>query len=238
MNKFWFTAVLLICICACDVNPAERNNAGNTLYDQGQYAGAIAAYQLAQVALPDNPEAYYNAASAYAQKGELKKAIDALRQALKTTDPDLGARAYYNLGNIYFQMYRFDDAVEAYQQALLLNPNDEDARYNLELAIKRLVVPSPTPISPTDQPTDEGNGGVTPTSELSSQPSAVASATFDSSASQYDSLTPTPNGNNLPATISVDDAEGILDAVQQAQQSLSNQSLLVTPSTLNSGKDW
>jgi tetratricopeptide (TPR) repeat protein len=237
VSKFWVLVMALVFICGCDVNPAERNNAGNTLYEQGQYDSALAAYQAAQVVSPDSPEAYYNAASAYGQKGEYDKAIAALQQALKTTDVELKTRAYFNLGNIYFQMQRFDDAVESYQQALIFNPNDDDARHNLELAIKRLVVPTPTPVSPSDQPTDEGNDGITPTSELPNQPSATTSATAAVTA-HPDSLTPIPDSSELSATISVDDAQGILDAVQQAQQSLPNPLLPGTPSAVNSGKDW
>jgi tetratricopeptide (TPR) repeat protein len=230
--------LLLFCACGCDVNPAERNNAGNALYNQGQYDSAIAAYQAAQVAAPDNSEAYYNAACAYAQQGDYDKAISALQQALITTNADLKTRSYYNLGNIYFQMGRFDSAVDAYQKALLLNPTDEDARHNLELAIKRLVLPSPTAISPTSQPTHDGNNAATPTSELSGQLTSVASSTPDISMSQPENLTSTPFFNGLPVTISVKDAESILDAVQQAQQALPTQSLSGTPSASNAGKDW
>ena len=238
MNKCCSIAILVICLSACGVNPAERNNAGNTLSEQGQYESAIAAYQAAQVASSDSPEAYYNAASAYSQAGEYDKAIAALQQALKTTDGDLKTRAYFNLGNVYFQLQQFDGAVEAYQQVLLINPSDDDARHNLELAIKRLVVPSPTPISPTDQPTEEGGIGATPTPEAPNQPTAVASSTADVSNSQPNGLTSTPATNNLPATISVDDAESILDAVQQAEQPLPNQTAQAAPPPANSGKDW
>jgi len=238
VNKFYSIVVVLVIVSACDVNPSERNNAGNALYAQGQYEGALAAYQAAQVALPDSPEAYYNAASAYSQNGELDKAIEALHQALKTPNSDFKAHAYYNLGNIYFQMLRFDDAVTAYQQALLLNPTDEDARHNLELAIRRLIVPSPTPISPTEQPTDLGENDATPTSELSPQSSGIATVTPDTSTSQPDTLSSTPAASDLTPTISIDDAEGILDAVQQSQQLLPNQSLSSTLSAANSNKDW
>ncbi len=238
MNKFWTVAILLGCISACDVNSAERNNAGNTLSDQGQYDSALAAYQSAQVASPDSPEAYYNAASAYSYEGDFDKAINALQLALKTTDVDLRTRAFYNLGNIYFGMNRFDDAVEAYRQVLLLDSNDNDARHNLELALKRLIIPSPTPVFPTEQSTDDGSGGSTPTSELADQSTNAASATAVISTSKSDNLSPTPIANNLPATFTIDDAQGILDAVQQAQQPLPNHTLSGTPPSENSGKDW
>nr|MBA3870010.1 VWA domain-containing protein [Anaerolineae bacterium] len=113
LTKICLFLFILACSCGCSVNPAERNDAGNTLYSQAQYDSAIDAYQAAQVASPDRPEAYYNAASAYSQNGEFDKAIDALHQALKTTDAGLRTQAYYNLGNVYFQMDRFDDAVDA-----------------------------------------------------------------------------------------------------------------------------
>lgn len=55
-------------------------------------------------------------------------------------------------------MSNFDEAVRAYQQALLLNPNDPDARYNLELALRQIV---PREVAPEATPV--GNEGSTPT---------------------------------------------------------------------------
>ncbi len=55
------------------------------------------------------------------------------------TDPRLRAMAMYNLGNFYLRSGRLKEAIDAYEKALLANPEMESARYNLELALKRLT---------------------------------------------------------------------------------------------------
>ncbi|UCH62444.1 MAG: tetratricopeptide repeat protein [Fidelibacterota bacterium] len=45
---------------------------------------------------------------------------------------------YYNLGNAYYRAGHVAGAVWAYEKALILNPNDDDARYNLALANLRV----------------------------------------------------------------------------------------------------
>jgi len=52
--------------------------------------------------------------------------------AARTTDTKLRERAYYNLGNCAYRMGKPDEAVTWYQKAIELDPNDEDARYNIE----------------------------------------------------------------------------------------------------------
>jgi tetratricopeptide (TPR) repeat protein len=217
-------------LSACGVNSAERNDTGINLYDQGDYPSAINAYQAAQVASPDQAVPYLNAASAYAESGEFDKAIAALQQALKTASDDLAEQIYYNLGNVYFEMRQFEDAITAYQQALLRNPSDSDARYNLELALKQIFAITPTHQSQDSTPTADGSGGQpTPTPQL--QFNSASPTPQENSANQSDALTPT-----LSITLSVEDAENLLDAIQQNQQTL--QQVQATPSTDDSGKDW
>lgn len=236
MNSRLMIVLVLLVSCGCAVNPAERNNAGNSLYNQSDYSAAIKAYQAAQVAAPDNPEAYYNAASAYSRAGEYEKAIEALNQALRTTDPDLMVRAQYNLGNIYFEMRRFDGAVIAYQQVLLLRPGDEDARHNLELAMNQIVA-TPSPMASSEPATeDSANGGTTPTNVPETGQSATPIA--NDSGSQPTSVSPSPQGSDIPPTFSAEDAQRILDAIQQSQPLFPNQAITGTPSLPNSGKDW
>ena len=52
---FCFLAALIFSL---RLNPAERNNTGNTLFEQQQYDLSLRAYQVAQVNAPDQPVAW------------------------------------------------------------------------------------------------------------------------------------------------------------------------------------
>src|SRR5690606_10154274 len=47
-------------------------------------------------------------------------------------------KAYYNLGKTYLDERKFDDAEYHFKEALKLNPNDENARTNYNLAKKEI----------------------------------------------------------------------------------------------------
>jgi Ca-activated chloride channel family protein len=237
-------------LVACGVNAAERNNAGNSLYSQADYDGALQAYQLAQVAAPSLPEPYYNAASALAQIGKLEAAIDALEQAFKTANEELTAQAYYNLGNVYFEMGDYDDAAVAYRETLVRRPDDQDARYNYELALSRILPLTPTALEQQVEPslgetdpsvTPTGNPGAldgpTPTPPPQEGPPDPNETPVEGGEPGGDvrsaTITPQPEG---PMTI--EDAQRLLDSVQEDQQTL--QEFLhdvATPST-PSAEDW
>ena len=215
-------AVVLLALAGCEVNPAERNNAGNSLYQQGNDRAAIHAYQLAQVNGPDSPQAYYNAASALSRSGQMQDAINALQQALKTADDELAAQAYYNLGNVYFEMALYADAVAAYRETLLRRPDDEQARYNYELALSRLLTMTPSPEpeqeDPTPEPTPTGDTGgeqetpPTPTPDAEGTDEAEGDIENDDS---DDPVTVTPDADGQ---LTLEDVERQLDAVQENQR--------------------
>lgn len=223
----------LFILAGCAANYDERNHAGNALYEQGNYRDAASAYQAAQVDAPDQPEPYYNAGNALAQAGEIDRALAALNQALRTADDSLAEQAYYNLGNVYFGMSRYEEAIQAYQQALLRNPDDAEARYNLELALKRVQPLTATPPASDAQnqttPTPQPGAGASPTPSPQGQDgTAQATATGGQATGM-----PTPAPEQ---TMSADEAARRLDALQQQQQTLS-QALSPAPAT-PSGKDW
>lgn len=247
-----FGAVLML-LAVLPTQSAERNNAGNDLYGQGEYEAAMRAYEAAQVNAPDAPQAYYNAASALATTGRLRDAASALEQALKTADEGLISAAYFNLGSVYYQMARYNEAVEAFKQVLLRNPDDEAARYNYELALlRRIPTPTPTPQeqninpeedesdpSPTPSPNPAGQDGptATPTPPQDSPPDMQATpqegneGVLDSN----DSSTPTPSAGG---PLSIEDVERRLDAIQENQQTLREfLQRAATPNRSNE-KDW
>lgn len=217
----------LLAAAACDVDPVERNNAGNTLYAQGSYGQALEAYQAAMVANPDRPEAYYNAASALARSGRQQAAIEALRQALRTADAPVIQAAYYNLGNVYFEAARYDEAAAAYRQALRLDPRDGDARFNYELALLRQASATPppedaeqatpTPTADPEQPPEAG----TPTPTAGSNPDDAQTPT-----AQAGAQTPPPgaageaNAETQGGGLTMEEAARSLDAVLQSQRTL------------------
>jgi Ca-activated chloride channel homolog len=220
---------VLVILSGCAVSPAERNDAGIALYNRGEYASALQAYQAAQVASPDQAEPYLNAASAYMQSGEMDKALAALHQALKTADVNLAAQVYYDLGNVYFEMRRFGDAVRAYEQALLLNPDDDDARHNLELALRQIIELSPTPgTESSTPPSDQGAGGETIPTPQPGTPSPPPNSQQDNASSDE---SPT-----LENTLTVEEAETLLDGIRRDQHIL--QEYLTTPAAHTSDKDW
>lgn len=218
----------------CAVNPAERIGEGNSQFNQADYDAALLAYQAAQVALPDDPVGYFNAAGAYARLGDIENALQAYQQALKTGDVDLSIQAYFNMGNLFFEAERYSEAVQAYQQVLLRRSDDEDARHNLELALKALTDFPPTPTAPTETSIPENILETqTPIVELLN----TATATPENANLARDNATPSRDTTSLPPTYSLEDAESLLDAIQQSQQTFS---LMITGTSAqsSSGKDW
>ena len=242
-------AMLMVLVVAC-ASVAERNNGGNRHHDRGNFRQAITVYQGIMVANPDDPVAYYNMASSLAGLEIFERAVEALEQAIALADDDLIVDAYYNLGNVFFEQGLYLEAVNAYQQALLIDPNDDDARYNLELALQRYIPPSPTAIEqqtnpelgqsdPETTPTNEPGGfdGPTPTPppmESSPDPSQTPD-TGDQSDFGIEAGTPIPDDDG---SMTIEQAEAILDVVQQDQETLNQFLEDETTSGEPADRDW
>ena len=66
-----------------------------------------------------------------------EKALESFQKSLGTEDNQLEEKTYYNIGNTYFQQNNLVESINAYKKALDIDPNDKDAKYNLELALKQ-----------------------------------------------------------------------------------------------------
>lgn len=71
------------------------------------------------------------------QKGEYKTAIQSYESVLETRieAPEI----YFNLANAYYKTGQIAPSILNYERALLLSPEDQDIKYNLELAQKHVV---------------------------------------------------------------------------------------------------
>lgn len=102
-----------------------------------------------------NPKEMFNRGVSQYEKKDFKAAAEDFEAARgMTSDPALQARSAYNAGNALFRQSQFDEAVEKFKQALRLNPNDPDAKHNLEFAQRAQKAAQK---SQSDKKSDENN---------------------------------------------------------------------------------
>ncbi|MFD3166065.1 tetratricopeptide repeat protein [Herpetosiphon sp. NSE202] len=131
------TGLLLVALTGCGApSAADMNAEGNALYEQGVYGQALNQYKEAALMAPDRPEPHVNLGNTRYQMGDYLGAVEAPNAALQTADPATQAIIYYNQGNAHFRLEELDEAIDAYKKTLRINPDDLDAKYNLELAQK------------------------------------------------------------------------------------------------------
>lgn len=139
--------LLAIAIGACRAEDPvrSRNQEANDLYAAGQFESALEVYQELLAQRPDLPEIAYNAGNSLHRLGRFDRAVEETRRALPPTTIELGAATYYALGNHFLAQNDLLNAFEAYKSALLLDPDDGDAKYNLELVLLRMNQPDQQP---------------------------------------------------------------------------------------------
>ena len=131
-----FASALLMTACSA---PAEKlNQEGNQSFAEQAYLEALDLYQSAQVESPELAEPYFNAANTFYRQGDYPAALEQMQMALQYVDEEsLAESSLFNLGNTLYNSQDLNQAVEAFTQALLLDPEDQDAKYNLELALQK-----------------------------------------------------------------------------------------------------
>lgn len=106
---------------------------GNRLTRSGRYQDAAAAY------LSVRPAGFgavlsYDLANVYARLGEAEAAQALYAEVRAAGDSGLTEAAFYNEGVLLYEKGRYAEAYRAFRSALALQPRDEEARRNLELA--------------------------------------------------------------------------------------------------------
>jgi Ca-activated chloride channel family protein len=106
--------------------------AGNALYSEGKYDEALKQYKAAQVESPTDERIMFNLGNAQYKLGWHDEALSEHLMSAQSVDPKIRAQSHYNSGNALYRMGRLEDAVEQYLKALEIDPDDEDAKFNLE----------------------------------------------------------------------------------------------------------
>lgn len=68
------------------------------------------------------------------QLGDIPNAAKSFEEALQSKNTDVQDRAYYNLGNSLYSQQKMEESIAYFRKALELNPDDDDTKFNYELA--------------------------------------------------------------------------------------------------------
>jgi tetratricopeptide (TPR) repeat protein len=140
-------SILFFSVGAIELSAQENDNAiqkANDLYKQQQYQQAEAAYDEVLEKESSNRTAKYNRSLALYKQGKPGEAIKALDDlAFKTDDKELKSKAYYNKGAILSGQKKLEESIEAYKNALRQDPDDKEARENLQKALLELKKKDP-----------------------------------------------------------------------------------------------
>ncbi len=112
---------------------------GNDYYRSSQFDLAEAQYKAAIAADAANITARHNLANALYKQKKYDEAAKVLQGIQKdAADKGQQSTAYYNEGVIYSRQKDFEASIEAYKGALRRTPDDQQARENLQKALREL----------------------------------------------------------------------------------------------------
>lgn len=140
MNKKIVTALVLFFFLNNSLSAQNVSNEifkGNEAYKKNNYDAAENSYRGALKMADNNSIASYNLGNTLFRKGAADAAVEAYDNTIKNSDDNsTKEKAYYNQGVTFQKAKKLPDCINAYENALMLNPMDEDARQNLQRALK------------------------------------------------------------------------------------------------------
>ncbi len=215
-----------------------RVRKGDRLYREGKHSEAAEVYQDVYLQRPDDAVAGYNLGTAQYKANDHESAAATLKGAAGSADTTLSAKAFYNLGNAQYRLGRWQEAAEAYRRSLLYDPDDPDAKHNLELVLHKMQEarqqdskPSPQDqeqISPEEQQRDEGRQA-----QKNQEEQPAPEQTGEDSLPQ-----PTPQPARRD-TMSRQDAERLLEAIaEEEMEALKEAQNVPRVQEQPAGADW
>lgn len=127
-------------------SPYKVVERGNELYEAGEFDAAGQLYTTASETLPEAAEIFYNQGNVLYKQRRFVQALAHYTNALQTVEGDLESRVKYNLGNVEYRraliamstaqdaILLLRSAITYYRDSLAVDPDQDNARYNLELA--------------------------------------------------------------------------------------------------------
>lgn len=244
IGRLWLPLAVAALVAAA---PAEvraqagraETREGNRLYEEGRFAEAHEKYLEALLADPDSPIIRFNDGNALYRGEDYESALESFRAAVEGGDPELAAAAWYNLGNTLYRQGALPESLETFKQALRADPADPDAKHNLERVLQEMQEQQEQ--QQGDGENDEENedeseqqpqGG-----EQNQDPQNQPNPEPDPERDSEESESPPQEGTPPPGEMTREEAERLLDAIQEDQDEVNRQPRTPTRGT-RPRRDW
>ena len=223
-------AATLLLMAACgpsDPLAEEVDNANQVfLHDP---AGAVTRYRDLQARRPSSPEIAIDLGNALAKLSDHDRALVEYGRGIDQAKGTTRAIGFYDRATSLFRLGRVVEARAAYVEALRIDPNDRDAKFNIEVIDKILELIRPQVPNPTSPP---AQGSASPGQQLPGGSGATGPA---GSAAPGASPPPGATGPTGPQgqpesvqnaltdfrrDLSIEDALKLLDALRGEQRGL------------------
>jgi|SRR6056297_745145 len=236
MNKFILLIVGFLFV-ASSLNDARK---ANEAFKNGDYELAVQLYRQAIDQNPDNSRLYFNLGNALAEAGYTDEAMEVYNQFRNMTEEsNQQALADYNRGKLLSEQENFDEALSHFREALRKNPNDEDARFNYELA-QRMKQQQEQQKQDQQQDSQSDQDDSEDEQEQSDDQNQNEDQQQDPNQQPQNQDQP-QNQEQLPepSNMSQEEAENILDALEQIERELlENREKEANVSRQQNDKDW
>jgi tetratricopeptide (TPR) repeat protein len=206
---------------------------GNKVYEKGKYNDAEVSYKRALEKNPKSHAAQFDLGDALYKQ---QRYDEAMRQfgvaATASKEADHKAASYYNIGNSLFQSNKLPESIEAYKRALAMNPNDEDTRYNLQLALDRMKQQQQNKNKQKDKK-DQQNQNQNQ-DQKQQQPQQQQNQQQQNQQAKQDQTRQTQMKNQMPK----DEADRILEALRNSEKQVQKDLHKRPAAKVRVEKDW
>ena len=219
----WVCLLLVLPLYAQDERKAIRE--GVKAYEEGRYADAEVEFRKAESINQESYEAEFNTGTALYGQEKYEETVKQYESLLARTD-EAGkeAKIWHNIGNSLLEAQQYGPSIEAYKNSLRKDPGDDDTRYNLAYAKQKLK---------EQQQQQQQN-------QEKNQQDQDQDSDQDKQDQDQDSDQDQQEQQSAPREISKEDAERMLNAIQQQEKDVKEKvdKKKAATAKVKTEKDW
>ena len=222
-------------------NDRKAIREGVKAYDEGKYAEAEVEFRKAESFNHDSYEAEFNTGTALYGQEKYEETVRQYETLLsETEDADREAQIWHNIGNSLLEAEQYGPSIEAYKNSLRRAPGEENTRKNLDYARQKLKEQQEKDRQDEqnkDQQQDQGEDEKEDQQNKDQQQDQGEDQQEQDSDQQEDGR---QQQQNTPREISKEDAERMLNAIQQQEKDVKEKvdKKKAAAAKVKTEKDW